>query len=48
MYENGKPFFKKWKVVILRECIIVNPDTSMGVFMKFVKYSFEHSKGKTY
>ena len=37
MDKNGKPFFKKWDVVILGECIICNLDTSMGLFMKFVK-----------
>ena len=48
MYKNAKPFFKKLNVVLLRECIICNFDTSMGVFMKFVEDSFQHLKRKTY
>ena len=48
MYENGKPFVKKWNVIILGECIIGNFNTSMGVFMKFVEYSFKHSEREAY
>ena len=48
MYENGKPFFKEWNVVILFECIVGNFHTSVRVFMEFVKDSFEQSKRKTY
>ena len=48
MYKNGKPFFNKWNVVILCECIICSFDACMGMFMKIVKNSFEESKWKTY
>ena len=48
MYENGNPFFKKWNVVVLRERGICYFDTSVKVFMKFVKDSFGPSKRKTY
>ena len=48
MYENGKPFFKEWNVVILFECIVGDFHTSMRVFMEFVKDSFEQSKRKAY
>ena len=48
MYENGTPFFKEWNVTVLRECIIRDFNTSMRVFMEFVKYSFEQSKRKAY
>ena len=48
MYENGKPFFKKWNIVVLRKRIIRNFKTSMRVFMEFVKYSFKESKVKAY
>ena len=48
MYENGKPFFKEWNVVISFECIVCNFHTSVRVFMELAKGSFEHSKRKTY
>ena len=48
MYENGKPFFKEWNVVILFECIVCNFHTSVRVVMEFVKGSFENSERKTY
>ena len=48
MYENGKPFFKEWNVVILFECIVGNFHTSVRVFMEFVKDSFEQSKRDAY
>ena len=48
MYESGKPLVKKWKVIILGECIIGKFITSMRVFMKFVEYSFKHSEREAY
>ena len=47
MYENGKPFFKIWNIVILRERVSSDFDTCMRVFMKFVKDCSKHSKRKT-
>ena len=41
MYENGKPFFKEWDIVILFECIVGDFHTSVRMFMKFVKDSFK-------
>ena len=47
MYENGEPLFKIRNIVILRERIIRDFDTCMGVFMKFVKDCSKHSERKT-
>ena len=44
MYKNGKPFFKEWDLVILFECIVGDFNTSMRVFVKFVKDSFKQSE----
>ena len=41
MYENGKPFFKEWDIVILFEGIVGDFHTSVRMFMKFVKDSFK-------
>ena len=46
MYENGKPFFKEWDIVILFEGIVGDFHTSVRMFMKFVKDSLNSRKGR--